>query len=91
MNGRVLELIETIIKRDLPDEFSATYASKPMTNTLKTSFIDLGEGRTRYQAEAEYVEMNGFMVKLMAKLFPGMFKKQVQKWMDQFRDFAESK
>lgn len=34
---------------------------------------------------------NGIMPKLMAKLFPGMFKKQSQKWMDQFKEFVEKR
>lgn len=29
------------------------------------------------------------MIKLMAKLFPSKFKGQSQKWMNQFKEFAE--
>ena len=32
MNGRRVEMIETILKRDFPDEFSATYEAKGVMN-----------------------------------------------------------
>ena len=34
---------------------------------------------------------NGFMPRLMAMLMPGMFKRQTQKWLDQFKVFSESR
>ncbi|NNF02301.1 MAG: hypothetical protein HKN22_06420 [Bacteroidia bacterium] len=40
-------------------------------------------------ANIEYTKMNGFVIKLMATLMPGMFKKQIQKWLDRFKSFAE--
>ena len=89
MGRREMELIETITVRDLPREFSGVYEHESMDNTMKNYFIELGPERTRLDAEVEYTEFRGFMVKIMAFLFPGMFKKQVQKWMNQFRDFAE--
>lgn len=85
---RRIELIETITVKNLPEEFSGTYEAKEMSNTMKNSFTSI-EGGTRYEAEIEYTRLNGFMVKVMAFLFPGMFKKQVQKWMNQFKEFAE--
>jgi len=30
------------------------------------------------------------MIKMMAFLMPGMFKKQTQKWLNQFKEFAEN-
>jgi uncharacterized membrane protein len=86
---RELELIETIIINNLPDEFTAEYWSKPMVNTMTNRFAELANGNTKYTAEIEYTKFNGLMPKLMALLFPRMFKKQVQKWINQFRDFAE--
>jgi len=43
-----LELIETIITNNLPDEFFALYEHKHMTNTMKVSFIYLADNKTRY-------------------------------------------
>lgn len=87
---RQIELIETIIKNDLPYEFTGLYEAKEMTNTMKNTFHEISDRRTRYEASVEYTSMRGFMVRMMASLYPGMFKKQVQKWMNQFRDFCES-
>ena len=86
---RQIELIETITVNNLPQEFSGTYEAKQMTNTMTNRFTSLDENKTRYQAEIEYTDFNGFMVKLMAFLMPWMFKKQTQKWLDQFKAFAE--
>ena len=84
-----MELIETVLVRNLPHEFSGTYEHKHMTNSLKNYFKELDSNKTRWISEVHYTQMNGFMIKLMAFFFPGMFKKQVQKWMDQFKVFAE--
>jgi hypothetical protein len=86
-----LELIETIIKNDLPDEFKALYEHKYTINTMKVQFIVLNDHKTRYNSEIHYTKFNGFMINLMAKLFPSFFKKQVLKWMQLFKEYVESK
>lgn len=85
-----LELIETILKNDLPNEFLGLYEHKHMTNTMKVSFSSITSNRTFYATEIEYTKFNGVLIKIMAKLFPGMFKKQVQKWLNQFKEYVES-
>jgi len=60
-----------------------------MINTLTHSFSEINAGITRYNADEEYAKFNGFMIKLMARLFPGMFKKQVHKWLVNFKIHAE--
>ncbi len=87
--GKTMELIETIKVRNLPYEFSGTYEHKHMTNNMINRFKSLGPDKTRWDAELEYTKLNGFMIKIMAFLMPGMFKKQTQKWLDQFKAFAE--
>lgn len=87
---RKLELKETIITSNLPEEFKALYEHKHMTNTMKVSFESLSENQTRYTSEIEYTKFNGFIANTMAKLFPGLFKKQVYKWMKQFKEYTES-
>ena len=86
---RNMELIETIVSKNLPDEFTATYEHTAMLNTMTTRFVELYDNRTKYYANIEYTKFNRLMPNLMAKMMPGMFKKQVQKWMDQFKTFAE--
>lgn len=90
-NGKhKMELLETIISTDLPNEKVGLYEHIHMTNTQTSRFIAIDEHTTQYISEVEYTKFNGFMIKLMAKLFPGKFKQQSQKWMNQFKDFAEN-
>ncbi len=87
---RDMELIETILVANLPHEKKGLYEHIHMTNTQSSRFEALTTEDTRYTSEVEYTEFNGFMARLVSKLFPGMFKKQSQKWMDQFKKFVES-
>jgi len=84
-----LELIETILRNELPEEFKATYEHKHMVNTMSCRFKKIDSNMTRFEQEIHYTKFNGFVIKLMVKLFPRMFKKQVQKWLDQFKAFVE--
>ena len=86
-----MELTETILIQELPDRFKAFYHHKHMDNTMECTFKDLMRGRTEYISEIEYTEFRGFMPKLLAKLFPGIFKKQVQKWLNNFKIYMEEK
>lgn len=87
---RRIELLETIIQSNLPQVKSALYEHKHMTNTQTTRFQKIKNNKTLFISEVEYIKFNGFVIKLMAKLFPGKFKAQSQKWMNQFKAFAES-
>lgn len=89
-DGRRIELIETIIISNLPHEKTALYEHVHMTNTQRTRFKEIETNKTLYTSEVEYTRFNGIMIKLMAKLFPQKFKAQSQKWMDQFKVFAET-
>ena len=89
MGKRDIEMIETITVRNLPDEFSGTYVAKGVYNIVRNKFVALPDNRTKWVTENEF-EFKGFM-KLMGILMPGMFKKQSQKYLDQFKEFAEGK
>ena len=84
-----IELLETIITNNLPEEKTALYEHIHMTNTQTSRFKALGENKTLYTSEVEYVKFNGFLIKMVAKLFPSKFKQQSQKWMKQFKTFVE--
>ncbi|WP_456440445.1 SRPBCC family protein [Psychroserpens sp.] len=86
---RKIELLETVILSDLPNKKIALYEHTHMTNTQTTSFIAINQNKTQYISEVEYTKFNGIMIKLIAKLFPSKFKEQSQKWMNQFKEFAE--
>ncbi len=85
----VMELTETIISNNLPHSFEAFYHHKHMDNTMKCTFISLDENKTKYLYEFEYVRMSWVLPKLMSLLFPGMFKRQAEKWVRQFKEFVE--
>lgn len=85
-----MEIEETVLTSNLPDEFVGFYHHKHMDNTMYVSFTDLGNQQTEYYTEIDYTAFRGLMPRLLALLFPGMFKKQVQKWLDNFKEFAES-
>ena len=85
-----MELLETITSNRLPDEFSAHYKHTRMENTMTIRFVEIeGGAATRFECEVEYTKFNGIMPKLMGLLFRGMFRKQAQKWFDQFKAYAE--
>lgn len=84
-----MELTETITENRLPDSFEAFYYHKHMDNTMKCTFESLDAHSTRYTYDIEYTRINWLMPKLMAILFPSVYRKQVEKWMQQFKEFAE--
>ena len=86
---REMELTETIVDNQLPEKFEANYHHKHMDNMMRCYFIPQGDHQTLYETEIEYTAFRGFLPKIMATLFPGMFKRQVQGWLDNFKAFAE--
>lgn len=88
MGKREIEMVETITKNALPDEFNGTYEAKNVFNIISNKFIDQGN-TTKWIAENEF-QFSGFM-KLMGLFMPGAFKKQSLKYMKDFKKFAESK
>ena len=88
MGKRDIEMIETIKVRNLPDEFSGTYEAKGVWNEVKNHFIPIDANTTKYISETEF-KLSGFM-KLIAWLMPGTFRKQTEKFMKDFKTFAEN-
>lgn len=85
-----MELTETIIENNLPDSFYAEYHHKHTDNTMRCTFESKDDNNTIYSSEIHYTSIRGFMPKAMAFLFPSVFKKQVNKWLVNFKNFAES-
>ena len=86
---RDMELTETIVANKLPSTFEAFYHHKHMDNTMKCQFTSIDKNTTRYDYEFEYVRMNWIMPRLIAILFPSVYRKQGDKWMQQFKAFVE--
>jgi len=84
-----MELEETVVSSNLPYFLETFIHHKHMDNTYKVSFNALSDGTTEYKVEGEYVAVRGFIPKMMMNLFPGMFKKQPEKWMQNCKKFVE--
>ncbi|MGM1055065.1 MAG: SRPBCC family protein [Bacteroidota bacterium] len=87
MNGREIEMMETIIKSNLPKELHTTYETKGLYNIQKNYFEEESDTSTRWVSYSEF-RFSGFM-KLIGKLMPGTFKKQSLQFMQDFKAFAE--
>lgn len=80
---------ETIVKNLLPDSFEAFYHHKHMDNTFKCTFTTIDANTTQYVYEYEYTRISWIMPRMMAILFPGEYRKQGDKWMQQFKEYVE--
>ena len=89
MRGTDIVLKETVLKNNLPFNFAATYEHKHMDNHMVSRFDDLGDNSTLYTAEVEYTAIRGFMPTLISWIYPSFFKKQVEKWMQDFKVYLE--
>lgn len=87
MNGRRIEMVETITRRNLPDEFSGTYEASGVYNVVENFFAEEVPHRTKWTAINEF-RFTGFM-RLIGLLFGGSFKKQSMQSMVDFKNFAE--
>ncbi len=87
MGKREIEMVETIIKQNLPEVFAATYDAKGVHNLQSNKFIPVSEDKTKWVTDTEF-KFSGFM-KLIGFLMPGTFKRQSQKYLDDFKTFAE--
>ena len=89
MGKRRIDMIETIIRRDLPDEFSGTYDAQGVHNIISNRFVDEGQV-TRWIVDSEF-QFSGWM-RLMSLFMPARtFKKQTGKHMQDFKRYCESR
>ncbi len=84
-----MELKETVLTANLPKEFKVLVEHVHMSNTMNNHFTAIDANTTLWTAEIDYFKVNFWPVKIMMRLFPNMFKKQGEKWWNQFKDFAE--
>lgn len=86
---RTIEMVETILIRNLPEEFTATYTAKGVNNISTNRFIPLPDNRTRFVSEQEFI-FSGFM-KLIGLVFARAFKRQTLRHLNSFKRFAETR
>ncbi len=84
-----MELTETITNNNMPDSFSGQYHHKHTDNTMHTTFTALSDNTTRVDSIIEYTAFRGFLINILKTLFPRMFRKQVDKWLQNFKKFVE--
>jgi len=88
MGRRRTEMVETILTRQLPEEFSGSYDTSGVHNILRNFFYDEGE-RTRWVLDSDF-QFHGLM-RLMAWFIPSsVFRKQTRQTMEAFKNFAEA-
>lgn len=89
MGKREMAMVETIIKRNLPEEFHTTYDAKGVHNIQQNYFKEMDKDTTKWISESEF-QFQGFGMKLIGFLMPGAFKKQSQKYLNDFKNFVEN-
>ena len=87
--ARDMVMIETVTVRDLPNRFAGTYTMDGVWNTVDNRFTEVNDEQTRWDAAVEFRFTNPVLT-LLGWVIPGMFKNQTQKFMKQFKDFAEN-
>tara|TARA_R100000935_G_scaffold1439_1_gene4613 strand:- start:176484 stop:176942 length:459 start_codon:yes stop_codon:yes gene_type:complete len=85
---REMTLTETIITNDFPDAFHATYDTKGVHNVQNNYFHEVDANTTKWVSESEF-NFKGFGMKVIGFLMPGAFKKQSQKFLNDFKNFVE--
>jgi len=88
VKNRKMEMIEIITVKNLPKEFIGICEVKGARIIVKNFFHELHGNKTRYLAEQKF-QLKGFM-RCIAFLMPGMFKKQLMKHLEAFRNFVET-
>ena len=84
-----IELLETIVRNDLPDSFDGFYSWDSGENSLENRFVELGPNQTRWESTCTY-QLKSIMMKLMGLLFRGKFISQNQMFLDNFKAFCET-
>ena len=88
MGRRNIEMTETILRKNLPEEFSFQFEAKGVWNEVENYFEIIDSKRTKWIIKNDFRGKG--MITVMMFLMPGMFKKQTLKFMDAFKSFAEN-
>lgn len=86
--GTKMEMTETILKKDLPNEYTISYDGKGYSSVCTNRFADLGNGRTRFETSQD-VSLRGAL-RFAGALLRGTIAKQVKNSAKAFKQFAES-
>jgi len=84
-----IDMTEIVTENALPDSMSGRYEWGGNFNTLTNRFIDLGDGRTRWEVECAYT-LRTLMMRIMGLLFASRFRAQHMVFMRAFKAYCES-
>lgn len=83
-----VNVLETIISRNLPTEITGSYQTKGVKNLVKNTFKATPDNGTLWTVESMFV-FSGIK-KLLSLFMKGDFKQQTNVLMTRFKQFAES-
>jgi Polyketide cyclase / dehydrase and lipid transport len=83
-----MEMIETVIHRELPHRFDGAYDVKGIHSVIRNEFHQVGPGATRWVAHNDF-RFSGFM-KVIALVLRPTFPRNCYKFMESFKAFAEA-
>ncbi|SDG70373.1 SRPBCC family protein [Psychroflexus sediminis] len=87
IEGQSIKMTETIIKKNLPEEWHGNYTAKGMESIQKNYFEAIEDHKTKWTSYSEF-KFSGFM-KLISKLLPDIFKKRSVLVQQDFKAFIE--
>jgi carbon monoxide dehydrogenase subunit G len=86
IGNQPFEMIETILKRDLPHAYTVSYVSSQSASISQNTFEDTPDGGTLWRVDLE-MKLNGFSG-IIAMFRPHAFQAQTQALMKSFADYA---
>ncbi len=86
--GQRIEMLETVISRDLPDEFRAEYSSNGVLNTARNIFIAQTPETTRWISENVFT-FSGLKGVALKRVPEALYKSQTRSVMMEFKRYAE--
>lgn len=87
MGKRNMEMIETVLKRDLPKQYVVSYEVNGVYNEVDNRFDKIDDHKTLYTTQ-QYFKFKG-MMKILAFFIGKSFKKQSLKYANDFKKFVE--
>ena len=87
MGKRKMEMVETILKKEVPQKIDLSFEAKNVMNYNNSTFEDVDGTKTKWTVDNEF-QFSG-MMKVMAFFMSGAFKKQSACYMEDFKKFAE--
>jgi uncharacterized protein YndB with AHSA1/START domain len=87
--GRTIQMVETIVSKNLPHEYVATYEAPGVYNLVKNTFTEIDANTTKYTSYNEF-KFTTLMMKVLGFVMGGSFKKSSDETLMNFKKFAES-